>query len=73
MPKKGQKTRQAWADLQESWRMVVAIEKEGLKLTAVEADRNYDLMKEQLRQAAVLVRKRRGALRRYLLHKKRGD
>lgn len=73
MPEKGKKTRQAWDDLRESWQMIVALEKEGLKLTAVEADRSYDQMKEQLRQATVLLRKRRNALRRYMIHKKRGD
>ena len=73
MPKAGRKTRAAWADLKESWRMIVDIEKEGFKLTENEADRNYDLMKDKLRQADALVKKRRSALRRYLLHKKRGD
>ncbi len=53
--------------------MIVDIEKEGFKLTENEADRNYDLMKDKLRQADALVKKRRSALRRYLLHKKRGD
>ncbi len=73
MPKTGKKTQAAWTELKESWRMIVDIEKEGLKLTEGEADRNYDLMKEKLCQADALVKKRRSALRRYVLHKKRGD
>jgi len=73
MPKAGKKTQAAWSDVKESWRMLVDIEKEGLKLTEVEADKNYDLMKDKVRQAQTLVRKRNSALRRYLLHKKRGD
>ncbi len=73
MPKAGKKTQAAWSDLKESWRMIVDIEKEGLKLTEVEADKNYGLMKEKLHRAESLVKKRNRALKRYLLHKKRGD
>lgn len=73
MRKGGSKAQAAWADLKESWQMIVDIEKEGLKLTHSEADRNYDLVKEKLRQADILVKRRRSAFRRYLLHKKRGD
>lgn len=73
MPKPGQKTQAAWAELKESWQMVLDLEKEGLKLTEVEADKNYDLMREKLRQAEALVKKRNDALKRYMRHRKKGD
>lgn len=53
--------------------MILDIEREGLKLTEVEADRNYDLIKERLRQTEGLVKKRNQALKRYLRHVKQGD
>jgi hypothetical protein len=73
MPKAGQKAQAAWAEFKESWEMILDIEREGLKLTEVEADKNYDLIKERLRQAEGLVKKRNDALKRYLQHKKRGE
>lgn len=73
MPKVGKKALEAWAEFKESWEMILDIEREGLKLTEVEADKNYDLIKERLRQAEGLVRKRNDALKRYLQHMKRGE
>jgi hypothetical protein len=73
MPKAGQKAQAAWAEFKESWEMILDIEREGLKLTEVEADKNYDLIKERLRQAEGLVKKRNDALRRYLQHTKKGE
>jgi hypothetical protein len=73
MPKAGQKAQAAWAEFKESWEMILDIEREGLKLTEVEADKNYDLIKERLRQAEGLVKKRNYALRRYLQHTKKGE
>ena len=73
MPKPGQKTQAAWAEFKESWKMVLDLEKEGLQLTEVEADKNYELIREKLRQAEALVKKRNGALRRYMQHRKKGD
>ena len=73
MPKAGGKAQEAWAEFKESWEMILDIEREGLDLTEVEADKNYDLIKEKLRQAEELVKKRNDALRRYLHHLKRGE
>jgi len=73
MPKPGQKAQAAWAEFKESWQMILDIEREGLKLTEVEADKNYDLIKERLRQTEGLVKKRNNALKRYLRHVKRGE
>jgi len=56
MPKAGRKAQAAWAEFKESWEMILDIEREGLKLTEVEADKNYDLIKERLRQAEGLVK-----------------
>jgi len=53
--------------------MILDIERECLELTEVEADKNYDLIKEKLRQAEELVKKRNDALKRYLHHLKRGE
>ena len=73
MPKAGRKAQAAWVEFKESWEMILDLEREGLKLTEVEADKNYDLIKEKLRQAEGLVKKRNDALRRYLQHTKRGE
>ena len=73
MPKAGRKARAAWDEFKQSWEMIVDIEREGLKLTEVEAEKNYDLIKERLFQAEGLVKKRKSALKRYLQHKKLGD
>jgi len=73
MPKAGRKAQVAWAEFKESWEMILDIEREGLKLTEVEADKNYDLIKERLRQAEGLVKKRNDALKRYLRHTKEGE
>jgi Zn-dependent M32 family carboxypeptidase len=73
MPKVGQKAQEAWAEFKESWEMILDIEREGLKLTEVEADKNYDLIMEKLRQAEGLVKKRNDALKRYLQHTRRGE
>ncbi len=54
MPKQGEKAQAAWAEFKESWQMILDIEREGLKLTAVEVDKNYDLIKEKLRQTVRL-------------------
>jgi hypothetical protein len=48
------KAQATWAEFKESWEMMLDIEREGLKLTAVEADRTYDLVKEKLRQTVRL-------------------
>jgi len=53
--------------------MILDIEKEGLKLTEVEAGKNYDVIREKLRQTEGLVKKRNAALKRYLRHMKEGD
>jgi len=73
MPNIGRKAQEAWAEFKESWDLILDIEREGLELTEVEADKNYDLIKEKLRQAEELVKKRNDALRRYLHHLKRGE
>lgn len=73
MPKAGRKTQEAWAELKESWEMILDIEREGLELTQVEADKDYDLIKEKLRQAEELAKKRNDALKRYLHHLRRGE
>ena len=73
MPRPGRKTQAAWSELKESWEMILEIEKEGLKLTEVQADKNYDLIREKLSQAEALVKKRNAALRRYLRYSKRGE
>lgn len=73
MPKPGKKAQAAWVEFKESWQMILDIEREGLKLTEVEADRNYDLIREKLRQTEALVKKRNDALKRYLRHVKQGD
>jgi len=53
--------------------MILDIEREGLKLTEVEAGKNYDLIKEKLHQAEGLVKKRNDALKRHLQHMRRGE
>jgi hypothetical protein len=68
-----QKAQAAWAEFKESWEMILEIEREGLKLTEVHADKNYDLIKERLGQAEALVKKRNDALKRYLRYSKRGE
>jgi hypothetical protein len=73
MPKAGRKAQEAWAEFKESWEMVLDIEREGLELTQVEADKDYDLIKEKLRQAEELVKKRNDALKRYLHHLTQGE
>ena len=73
MPKAGRKAQEAWAELKESWEMILHIEREGLELTEVEADKNYDLIMEKLHQAEELAKKRNDALRRYLHHLRRGE
>ena len=73
MPKAGQKAKAAWAEFKESWEMILDIEKEGLKLTEVEADKNYDLIREKLGQVEGLVKKRNAALKHYLRYVKRGE
>jgi hypothetical protein len=73
MPKAGRKAQEAWAEFKESWKMVLDIEREGLELTQVEADKDYDLIKEKLRQAEELMKKRNDALKRYLHHLRRGE
>jgi len=50
MPNPEPKAPATWAEFKESWEMIKDIEREGLKLTVVEADKTYDLMKEKLRQ-----------------------
>jgi hypothetical protein len=73
MPKAGRKAQEAWAECKESWEMILDIEREGLKLTEVEADKNYDLIKEKLHQVEGLVKKRNDALKRYLQHMRQGE
>ncbi len=73
MPKAGRKAQEAWAEFKESWEMILDIEREGLELTQVEADKDYDLIKEKLRQAEELMKKRNDALKRYLHHLRRGE
>lgn len=73
MPKAGKKARAAWAEFKESWEMIVDIEREGLKLTEVEADKNYELIRERLGQVEGLVKKRNAALKRYLRYVKLGE
>jgi len=66
MPRAGRNAKAAWE-------MILDIEREGLKLTEVEADKNYELIKEKLGQVEGLVKKRNAALKRYLRYVKRGD
>ena len=73
MPEAGRKAKAAWAEFKESWEMIMDIEREGLKLTEVEADKNYELIREKLVQVEGLVKKRNAALRRYLRYAKRGE
>ncbi|MBN2099402.1 MAG: hypothetical protein JW753_07385 [Dehalococcoidia bacterium] len=73
MPKAGQKAKAAWVEFKESWKMILDIEREGIKLTEVEADKNYELIKEKMGQIEGLVKKRNAALRRYLRYVKRGE
>ena len=73
MPEAGRKAKAAWAEFKESWEMILEIEREGLKLTEVHADKNYDLIKAKLGLAEGLVKKRNAALRRYLRYAKRGE
>jgi hypothetical protein len=73
MPKAGRKAKTAWAEFKESWEMILDIEREGLKLTEVEADKNYELIKQKLGQVEGLVKKRNAALKRYLRYVKRGE
>ena len=54
MPDPKTKAQATWAEFKESWEMMLDIEREGLKLTAVEADKTYDLVKEKLRQTVRL-------------------
>ena len=53
--------------------MILDIEREGLKLTEVEADKNYELIREKLSQVEGLVKKRNAALKRYLRYVRRGE
>ena len=48
------KAQATWAELKEAWEMMLDIERVGLKLTTVEADKTYDLVKEKLRQTVRL-------------------
>jgi hypothetical protein len=73
MPRAGRKAKAAWAEFKESWEMILDIEREGLKLTEVEADKNYDLIREKLGQVEGLVKKRNAALKRYFRYVKRGE
>jgi hypothetical protein len=73
MPEAGRKAKAAWAEFKESWQMILDIEKEGLKLTEVEADKNYEMIKEKLALVEGLVKKRNAALKRYLRYVKRGE
>jgi hypothetical protein len=68
MPKQGEKAQAAWAEFKESWQMILDIEREGLKLAEVEAEKSYDLAKEKLRQTEGLVKEGNEALIRYLRH-----
>jgi hypothetical protein len=54
MPNPEPKAPATWAEFKESWEMIKDIEREGLKLTVVEADKTYDLIKEKLRQTVTL-------------------
>ena len=54
MPNPKPKAQVTWAELKESWEMMLDIEREGLTLTAVEVDKTYDLIKEKLRQTVRL-------------------
>jgi hypothetical protein len=73
MPKVGRKAQETWAEFKESWEMILDIEREGLKLTELEADKNYDLIREKLHQAEELVKRRNDALKRHLQHIGRGE
>jgi hypothetical protein len=73
MPNVGKEAQKAWKEAKESWEMVVELERESLRLTEAEAEKNHDLIMEKLRQAQALVKKRNSALRRYLHHLKNGD
>lgn len=73
MPEAGRKAKAAWAEFKESWQMILDIEMEGLKLTEVEADKNFELIKEKLGQVEGLLKKRNAALRRYVRYVKRGE
>jgi len=64
---------EAWAEFKKSWERILDIERKGFKLTEVEADKNYDLIKDKLRQAEELVKKRNDALKRYFHHLRRGE
>ena len=73
MPNVGREAQKAWKEARESWEMIVELERESLRLTEAEAEKNHDLIMEKLRQAQALVKKRNSALRRYLRHLRRGD
>jgi len=66
MPNPGLKAQAAWLEFKESWEMILDIEREGLKLTEVEVDKSYDLIREKLRQTEGSVKERSEALKRYL-------
>jgi hypothetical protein len=73
MPKVGRKAQETWAEFKESWEMILDIEREGLKLTELEADKNYDLIREKLHQAEELVKRCNDGLKRHLQHMGRGE
>jgi len=54
MPNSEPKAPATWAEFRESWEMIVDIEREGLRLTVVEADKNCDWIREKLRQTVRL-------------------
>ena len=54
MPDPKPKAPATWAEFKESWEMILDVEREGLELTVVEADKTYDLIKEKLRQTVRL-------------------
>ncbi|MDM8000671.1 MAG: hypothetical protein QUS33_11960 [Dehalococcoidia bacterium] len=73
MPEAGKKAKAAWAEFKESWEMILDIEREAVKLTEVEAGKNYESIKEKLAEVEALVKKRNAALKRYLRYAKRGE
>ncbi len=50
MPELREKAQRAWVEFKESCEMVVEIEREGLKASQLEAERNYYLIMRRLRR-----------------------
>lgn len=69
----GEQAQKAWAEVKKSWEMALMVEMEGLKLASAEAEKDYELIQEKLRQADRLFKKRTDGSRRYLHHLKQRE